>query len=214
MAQITLFVDEAQSKGASTRSRRQDSFTFYARCGLRGCRYFCSINWAPCKTVLPLLIDDLWKTKATFHQFLLRSCPVGAVTAHLQTSSLGDCIPWSRHFPQSEGGYKRLVSTWDDTVAAEHTVVTWITSNACGSERSKISSAPHGNFHTSASEKSTAWNYRSFSTRSSCRWRPKPRRCIRRKSIESGDAEDWEAASVRSAARMPFYERNKLRSSR
>ena len=65
-----------------------------------------------------------------------------------------------------KASYKRLVSTWDDTVAAEHTVGAWITSYACASERSKISCAPHGNFHTSASEKSTAWNYRSFSTKS------------------------------------------------
>ena len=107
-----------------------------------------------------------------------------------------------------KASYKRLVSKLGTTrLPPKHTVVTWITFNPCASQGSKFRNAPHERFPHLCVRELNAWNSRSSSTRSRCRWRPKSWTWICRKSIEPGDTENLETASVRSTARQPFYKR-------
>ena len=156
MARITALVDEAQSLNAPAQDladRIAPRFMHAVVCV--AAVTFVVLIKRHAETVLPLLIDDLWKDQGYLPPIPASLVPSSCghrAPSNIKTS--GTAFPGQDISLRVKASYKRLVSTWDDTVAAEtHCCdVDYIQCLRFQSDRS--SAVPRTSvFHTSASEK-------------------------------------------------------------
>ena len=156
VAQITPLVDEAQSLNAPAQDladRIASRFMHAVVCvAAVTCAVFIGRH---AETVLPLLIDDLWKDQGY----------LPPIPASLVPSWCGHCAPSNikasgTAFPGQDislgvkASYKRLVPTWDDTVAAETHCCDVDHIQCLRFQSGQSSAVPRTSvFHTSASER-------------------------------------------------------------
>ena len=108
---------------ARTRFRGQIASRFMHAVVCVAAGYVCGFDWAPggnSQQSCPFfLIGDLWKDQGYLPPISASLVPRWCDHCHLQQLSLGIAFPGQNIYFRVKARYKRLVPTWNDTVAAE-----------------------------------------------------------------------------------------------
>ena len=175
-----------------------------------------SFKWAPCGNGVALVDRRLVKD-----QGYLPPIPASLVPSwcgHCEPSNIkasGTAFPGQEHFPRSKGELQAVGLKLGTTrLPPKHIVATWITSNACASRAVEVQQRPARAFSSPQRQRDEPLETTDHPAQDQVAAGGRSRGDGYEAKASSPEMrEDLEAASVRSAARKPFYKRNKMMSS-